>query len=250
MIARPGKAEHHQNCSPTLAPWLTMAPHSAVGGMAPNPRKLRLAVSKMAPPMSKVPFRDARRAKLVQALGVLTENLDSLRPAIENEIAALDKGDWRVTDRAFIAVAEESLSSFGNPNEVLAPVNGDPVLVAAAATSALTFDQAAAVASIPRPVAPAHFAHELSIDAHHIRIREGRVRLQCGNRVHFERTGARQQPFFFERSQQVPMFPTKGYQCHLGHDRDHVASSRLSMSTTRPDQVKSRAPYPSPLNGL
>src|SRR5215207_3225785 len=56
MMATPGTSAYHQYCKPLSAPCLIIAPHSAVGGTAPRPIKLRPAVSTIADPTSRVPL--------------------------------------------------------------------------------------------------------------------------------------------------------------------------------------------------
>ena len=54
MMATPGRGAYHQYWRPLSAPCLIIAPHSAVGGTAPSPMKLRPAVSTIAEPTSSV----------------------------------------------------------------------------------------------------------------------------------------------------------------------------------------------------
>src|SRR5664279_4940362 len=53
-IARPGMVATHHWSRMTSRPDDTMAPHSAVGGCAPRPRKPRPAAVRMMPAMSRV----------------------------------------------------------------------------------------------------------------------------------------------------------------------------------------------------
>jgi hypothetical protein len=53
-IATPGKVAIHQYPKMNSRPWLSMAPHSGVGGWAPRPRKLRVAATRRAFPRPRV----------------------------------------------------------------------------------------------------------------------------------------------------------------------------------------------------
>src|SRR5699024_7731448 len=53
-MARPGKVTTHGEFCNACLPSLNIAPHSGVGGCAPNPRKLSPAASKIAVPILNV----------------------------------------------------------------------------------------------------------------------------------------------------------------------------------------------------
>jgi hypothetical protein len=93
-------------------------------------------------------YRDSRLQRLESALAALTPDLEALRPLLERELAILATGDWRVTDRAYLAAAADMLWPISLT--LLMVVEGDPVLAALGEPPPVTADQAAAVETLPR----------------------------------------------------------------------------------------------------
>jgi hypothetical protein len=90
-------------------------------------------------------YRDLRRRRVEDALAALDAGADrdGLRPGLERERGILEGEDWRVTDRTYLAVTEDSLWS--TRERLRDSVAIDPVLRAVAAEPALTDAQAAAI---------------------------------------------------------------------------------------------------------
>lgn len=95
--------------------------------------------------MTAFTYRDLRRERVQAALAVLEGGADpdGLLPGLEAELKILGSDDWRVTDRAYRAVAADSL--WATRERLRDTVAIDPVLRATGATPALTDAQAAAI---------------------------------------------------------------------------------------------------------
>lgn len=95
--------------------------------------------------MNTFAYRDLRRKRVEDALTALDVggDPDGLRPGLERELRVLEGDDWRVTDRTYRAVAEDSL--WARRDRLRDSVAVDPVLRAMAAAPALTDAQASAI---------------------------------------------------------------------------------------------------------
>ncbi len=93
-------------------------------------------------------YRDGRRKRIADALAALGADPQGLRGTLEGERSALKGDDWTVTDRTYLAVAEDWL--WGTRELLKASVDADPAFAAVGKASSLTDAQAAAIQALPR----------------------------------------------------------------------------------------------------
>jgi hypothetical protein len=100
-------------------------------------------------------YRDLRRKRVEDALAALDGGADpdGLRPGLERELRILEGDDWMVTDRAYRAVAADSL--WATRVRLRVSVAIDPALRAVDAAPALTDAQAAAIEGLEHGVGTA-----------------------------------------------------------------------------------------------
>ena len=97
--------------------------------------------------MTTFTYRDLRRQRLSDALAALQDDPQGLREPLEREQAALQSDDWTVTDRTYLAIAEDWL--WAMRLLLKDSVNADPVFAALGTVAAITDEQAAAIENIP-----------------------------------------------------------------------------------------------------
>nr|WP_180204879.1 hypothetical protein [Pseudomonas sp. SbOxS1]NYU04879.1 hypothetical protein [Pseudomonas sp. SbOxS1] len=98
--------------------------------------------------MTTFTYRDLRRQRVSDALTALQDDLQVLREPLEREQDALQSGDWTVTDRNYLAVAEDWL--WATRLLLKDSVNADPVFTALGTTTAISDEQAVAIENIPQ----------------------------------------------------------------------------------------------------
>lgn len=101
--------------------------------------------------MDSYAFRDARRELLSNTLAEIDVFMPldaSLRPALEEELAALERDDWPVADRTYRAVGADFV--WAALFNLKALVDDDPVLLASGSTSRLTDAQALGIANLAK----------------------------------------------------------------------------------------------------
>jgi hypothetical protein len=101
--------------------------------------------------MSTFVFRNDRRERVAIAIAAIGGGQVDLLPALEQELAALDRADWRVSDAAYLAVTEDWLLAFSDPFDLRDRISADPALRVFGAETVMADAQAAAVIAIPRP---------------------------------------------------------------------------------------------------
>ena len=93
-------------------------------------------------------YRDARRQRLADALAALQPDLEALREPLEREQTALAAEGWTVSDRTYLAVAEDW--TWGFSLLLKDAINADPVFAALGTSAAISDEQVAAIESVPR----------------------------------------------------------------------------------------------------
>lgn len=93
-------------------------------------------------------YRDARRRRLADAIAVLQPDQEALREPLEREQAALAADDWSVSDRTYLAVAEDW--AWGISLLLKDSINADPVFAALGTTTAISDEQIAMIENVPR----------------------------------------------------------------------------------------------------
>ena len=92
-------------------------------------------------------YRDARKQKLQDALAALGDAPNDLRAPLQAELDILQRDDWSVSDRTYLAVGADWLWSVRQTLKAL--VDDDPALPALGRQALLSEAQAAAIETLP-----------------------------------------------------------------------------------------------------